>query len=708
MGAIYFPLLRSNFQKKIAPEQIYIEADGEKVNLTQMLSRKVNIYQGDVNKNKILITDQHGNVTVINGVVMQQSERDALKKLNPGTATDLDGDQINVRFDPTSFGIDNENRLILKDPAHTSHTHEIKDVNQLREELDDRILIYQPEHPGKMLVVDPNTNRITFIEIPKGVEISQYQQDGIHIATINDTKIYAPNYQFTTDEHDDIITHEDRITSLENKVNAFFDIDVKNWTEFLAAVEVSRQFSVRIHFRADITVTSTKTIDLSNCLIYGHYFKWIVNSHTTTLRGNFGWFDNVWFEGSKNYPLFNLQGENSKSCTFYFMYCRIYRWTDSGDAVFINVNGGSGTSVHTTMNMCVINDENFQSHDATLLWKHTSGVCMSLKIAELLYSGHNTEVRKVGFTGSNSTYDMFVADGSCVYKQVSGGYTPARFYQWGTISIVRQLTSGTPIATLNGTQIYAPDLAYSIEEVATTEGFYKTYRIAKTDASGGKSYISGKIDITKDLFLQSVERVTITAQNAVQDLPHGDYFHFVFNVAEGENKDQYIPIDTLRAEMTAGRHITIDGTEVSATGFIPQYADLDDALPDENIVQYIGEPGGGYTQGYFYKRNPNTWESEKWIQTDVQPRKPEAHTHQITEVLHGDNGLDIATEQEILDLTDPIVPTDPTDPTDPLALSYATKVDILTLFTNDNLDENLDDTNATIADDNDINGIFGG
>ena len=125
MGAIYFPLLRSNFQKKIAPEQIYIKADGEKVNLTQVLSRKVNIYQGDTNKNKILITDQHGNVTVINGVVMQQSERDALKKLNPGRATDLDGDQINVRFDPTSFGIDNENRLILKDPAHTSHTHEI-------------------------------------------------------------------------------------------------------------------------------------------------------------------------------------------------------------------------------------------------------------------------------------------------------------------------------------------------------------------------------------------------------------------------------------------------------------------------------------------------------------------------------------------------------------------------------------------------------
>ncbi len=766
MGAIYFPLLRSNFQKKIAPEQIYIEADGEKINLAQVLSRKVNIFQGEANKNKILITDQHGNVTVTIGVVMQQSERDTLKKLNPGTATDLDGNRINVRFDPASFGIDNENRLTLIDPADTSHTHEIKDVNQLREELDDRILISQPDHPGKMLVVDSNTKRITFVEIPKGVEITQYLTEGLQIAEINGTKIYAPDYQFTTDEHDDIITHEDRITSLENKVNAFFDIDVKNWTEFLSAVEVSHIYSVRIHFRADIKVHSVPSyLDLSNCLIYGHYHGWIVNDKTIPLRGQYGSFYDVWFKGADDggvsTPIFRTTHQGRLSNTYYFENCRFYNFLERSDAPFIIVNGEQST--HFILERCVVNGESSDTSSRTLLLMRKSGLCMTMKVVDCMYSGKDTETNKFGFASSSSlmfngsVQDAFHADGSCVFgsdyksagelveldnalrnstteERISAysevrkytvveyqnktypnanntkeeeyiGYVPTSFHQWGAISVVRLIKSGTPIASLNGSTIYAPDLAYSIEEVTATSGYLKSCQLAKTDANNVKTYLPGTIDIPKDLFLRTVDRVSINAQNAVQNLPHGDYFRFVFNTADGD-KTEYIPIDTLRAEMTAGRHIFIDGTIVSAAFFVPQYDDLDDALPEEIIVQYIGESGGGYVSGYFYERNPNTWETAKWKQKDVQPRTPAAHTHDLSEILDNGNPLATATDEDIRAVALLGADGQPLPPGFNDQLTYATNEDIITLFPN--LDEYTSDNNAAIADDNDINGIFGG
>ncbi len=229
---------------------------------------------------------------------------------------------------------------------------------------------------------------------------------------------------------------QNSINDIKTKVNAFFDVDVRTWDEFKAAVALSLEYAIRIHFRADITVTSTETLDISNCVIYGHYKKWIVNGHTTRLSGDFGWFDNVWFEGSKNYPLFKLIGPTAAdSCTFYFQYCRIYKWLGSGNAVFIEVAAqNNGTSIHTVMNMCTINDETFTAHpNDILMWKHTSGICMSLKIAEMLYSGHNSETKTVGFTGTSNSNDLFIADGSVIYKQPSGGYTPSRFFQWGVV-----------------------------------------------------------------------------------------------------------------------------------------------------------------------------------------------------------------------------------------------------------------------------------
>ena len=716
MGALFFPLLRSNFQKKIAPEQIYVEADGEKVNLTQMLSRKVNIYQGNVNKNKILITDGNGNVTVVTGVVMQQSERDQLKKLNPGTAIDLDGNKINVRIDPTTLAIDNDNRLTVVDPSTTSHTHEIKDVNQLRQELDDRILIYQPNYPGKMLVVDQQTKNITFADIPDGVDVTQYQMTGVHIATINDTKIYAPDYQFTAQQHDNIVTHEERIKTLESKVNAFFDIDVRSWTEFLQAVQVSLQFSVRIHFRNHITVGTSPTLNLSNCIINGHYFKWIVNGHTPTLSGNFAYFDNVWIQGASNgsasSPMFQWvgsvvsmpDGSTSGSCSLYFENCRIYNFLETGNGVFIRTAEGSGVSVHTIMHNCTVNGESTQTSSRTLLLQRAGSLCASLKIFDLIYSGKTRDCNRVAMSGTFRAQDMFVSDGSCEYP--SGFSRPSNFHQWGTVSITRNLVSGTPIAAINGTQLYAPSpdsISYTIETVSTTEGFLKSYQLVKTDASGNKTYLPGKIDITKDLFLNTVERVTVSAQNPVQQggdyLQHGDYFRFDFNTDNGI-RSQYVPIDLLRAEMTAGSHITINGTEISATGFVPQYADLSNALPSENIVFYTGPAENGLQTYCFYERDGNSWQ-----QRDVQPQRTVAHTHPLSEVYDGDLSLATATELDITTLAASTASGQPLPPDFNIQLTYATNEDIINIFPN--LSEYTDNNDAVAASDNDIDGVFG-
>ena len=244
---------------------------------------------------------------------------------------------------------------------------------------------------------------------------------------------------------------------------------------------------------------------------------------------------------------------------------------------------------------------------------------------------------------------------------------------------------------------------YSIETVSTTEGFLKTYQLVKTEPNGSKTYLLGKIDITKDLFLNAVERVTVNAQNPVEQngdyLPHGDYFRFDFNTDNGISS-QYIPIDTLRAEMTAGGHITIDGTEISASGFIPQYADLANALPGENIVQYVGQPGNGLMTGYFYERDGNSWK-----QMDVQPHKTITHTHLLSEIYDGESSLATATESDITTLAASTASGQPLPPDFNIQLTYATNEDIINIFPN--LSEYTDNNDAVAASDNDIDGVFG-
>lgn len=869
MGALYFPLLRSNFQKKIAPEQIYVEADGEKVNLTQMLSRKVNIYQGDVNKNKVLITDGNGNVTVVNGVVMQQAERDKIKHLNPGTAIDLDNDRINVRIDPATLAIDSNNRITVIDPANTSHTHEIKDVNQLRQELDSRILIYQPDHPGKMLVVDQNTKNITFADLPDGVDITNILTEGVLIATINDTKVYAPNpgLALSMDAHNNVnVKYDNRTIVLDQQGRlsavqfdpSTINSNIENIRTKLTEVErdttkkVSKFFTsitelqigeigeyqgetnetfVRGYFYErgtglpdeyeTITIPAgskkiiyTNKFDNTQKIVYA-YEERSLNHEVTTMfqqKGKVWLLDETLHNKivtnyqNQGYSGPNLIADNTSNLLYvsedtirnlfynnydayigtsgvrlFYNYLNsvrlssgfvidsslpaiIGRVNDAIMVVEIPLSYGNGATPSTSISRRYVLLSDLDSVD----WDFAKYVSKFQLYPILPTSGSwwydntkdvtiNTVDNPVITTEDGTKYVLNWTDAmgqgtSTMYRTVSEDGNYERFIDinhllcvfdshpvtdgnnyWAEaidldlyfnhnvhfenttqdITIRRKIQhydeNGFPIVN-SGVSIIRVDTqpaaafdTYSIETVSTTEGFLKTYQLVKTEPNGNKTYLPGKIDITKDLFLNAVERVTVNAQNPVEQngdyLPHGDYFRFDFNTDNGISS-QYIPIDTLRAEMTAGSHITIDGTEISATGFVAQYADLANALPGEKIVQYVGQPGNGLMTGYFYERDGNSWK-----QMDVQPHKTIAHTHLLSEIYDGEDSLATATELDITALAESSASGQPVPPDFNIQLTYATNEDIINIFPD--LDNYTDDNDAVVASDSDIDGVFG-
>ena len=226
-----------------------------------------------------------------------------------------------------------------------------------------------------------------------------------------------------------------KINDIEHQIQVFQDIDVKSWSEFLAAVNISQTISTRIHFRANITVESQQTINLSNCLIFGHYYKFIVNGITTILVGNYADFEDVLFQGANASgaatPLFRIEGLASTSCRFYFNQCRFYNFLEQGDQNVILVHGASGSSIHTEMHMCVINGESAMTTNNTFLVAHVANnPCISLKVVALMFAGKDTETRKVGLTGTLQPADIFCADGSCEYTTTK----PDNFFQWGTLN----------------------------------------------------------------------------------------------------------------------------------------------------------------------------------------------------------------------------------------------------------------------------------
>jgi hypothetical protein len=262
---------------------------------------------------------------------------------------------------------------------------------------------------------------------------------------------------------------QNSITNLENKVNAFYDIDVHNWEEFVAAAELSKEFSLRIHLRHQINVwpiyTTTRdkfSIDLTNCEIHGHYNIWNVNGICIRLDGSFARFRDVMFKGADNgqpsVPAFTFTGKNhgQATCSFYFEDCRFYNFLEVSDAVFLSVYADkSHYSLHFAFIRCIINGESVDTPLRTLLIHHYAATCVSLKVVNLLFANGDLETKKIALVGNKMPHDLFSGDGSCEYVERNTfsvttkeydsatswatndvteeypGYKPDHFYQWG-------------------------------------------------------------------------------------------------------------------------------------------------------------------------------------------------------------------------------------------------------------------------------------
>lgn len=143
---------------------------------------------------------------------------------------------------------------------------------------------------------------------------------------------------------------------------------------------------------------------------------------------------------------------------------------------------------------------------------------------------------------------------------------------------------------------------YGIAEVATTEGYLKTYQLYSV-ADGKTTYHDTKINIPRDFFLKDVELVDVTETSPLEGYEVGKYFKFTFVVDGGAERIQILPIDTLRpCTLTAGDHIEIEGEVCTAHSFIPQYDDVSKVLPHEKVFQYIGSTNSKFTHNYFYER----------------------------------------------------------------------------------------------------------
>lgn len=142
---------------------------------------------------------------------------------------------------------------------------------------------------------------------------------------------------------------------------------------------------------------------------------------------------------------------------------------------------------------------------------------------------------------------------------------------------------------------------YGIAEVATTEGYLKTYQLYSV-ADGKTTYHDTKINIPRDFFLKDVELVDVTESSPLEGYEIGRYFKFTFVVEGGNERIQILPVGDLAPCVDAGKHITIDAGMVNAHSFVPQYDSVDKVLPEEKIFQYTGTSNSQFHHGYVYER----------------------------------------------------------------------------------------------------------
>ena len=480
MPLIFNPMLPFNFEEKDDIRIFVKDEEGNDVDITEYvatinskLADKVNTFQGATNGNKVMITDPQGNVTTVAGVVMNQSEREKLASLtnpmllkgvlesyealyqveNPqagwcylvpfaengenthkefvytsnnrwellgnfnlnliqqyysGVATEIDNNHnINVKYNPDVFEIDEHNRLNIKDFSYVRKCTQESEINTVEI---GSIFHWQGNDNQSIIVEDTNGNQ-TYIKYSYF-----YKKEADKIVLVNKEPV---------------------------KDSVAVDVNVSTWSEFVTAVRNSARITTRIHIISNITVTSVETLDMSNCMVYGHYHKWIVNNKTTILSGTYAYFNDVWIQGANNgaasTKIFTLQGQSSSSCTYIFDNCRIYNFLEVGNAAFIGVNSASSSSIHIILHLCSVNGESDGISNRVLqIQNGGNGYGVTLKVINLIHNNTSYESNKVGIIGSQNIIDSFYGDGSVEY---SSTYKPDRFVQWGKTTYNKAIES---------------------------------------------------------------------------------------------------------------------------------------------------------------------------------------------------------------------------------------------------------------------------
>ena len=479
MPMIFNPLLEFGFEEKDDIRILMKDSEGNEIditdyvaNLNQEVAKKVNIFQGSNAGNKVMVTDAQGNVTHVAGVVMNQNEREKLAAMtnpmllkgivesyealyqiaNPqvgwtylvpflengenihkeyvytasnrwelignfnmnmiqhyysGKATEIDNaHNVNILFNPDTFEVDSLNRLNIKDFSYVRKCTQQSEINAVEI---GSIFHWQGNDNQSIIVEDTNSNQ-TYIKYGYF-----YKKEADKIVLVNKEPV---------------------------KDSLAVDVNVSTWSEFITAVRNSATIATRIHFIANITVTSAETLDLTNCMIYGHYNRWIVNGITTTLTGTYAYFNNVLIQGansgSASTPMLQLRGESSSSCQYIFDSCRIFNFLETGNAIFASINGYSSASIHIVLHLCSVNGESSSTKSRVLQINNGgSGYGVTLRVINLIHNGLGIETNKVGIIGVQKTIDFFYGDGSVEY---SSTYKPDRFVQWGKTYSYNDLT----------------------------------------------------------------------------------------------------------------------------------------------------------------------------------------------------------------------------------------------------------------------------
>ena len=477
MPLVYNPMLPFNFEEK-DDIRIFLKDDqGNDIDITDYvaalnakLGDKVNKFQGATNANKVVVTDPSGNITVVDGVVMNINERNKLASLtNPlllkgvlntyeelyqvqspqvgwcylvrfagendniykeyaytaedkwelfgnfnasiipqylsGVAVEIDGNlNVNLKYNPDVFEVDAQNRLKLKDLSYVAKCKTLAEINGLS--VGD-IFHWQGANDENIAVVDADGSTLSYIK-----------------------------FGYFYKKNDDTIQRLDKESKQEV---TSYDINVSTWEEFLAAVKISQDVAVRIHFTTNITASSDETLDLSNTTIYGHYREWIVADNQVTLVGNFASFNNILFRGATTYhseelvslPLFTIVGKSSTSCNYIFDNCRFHKFLELGDSILLNINSASNSTIHVILHSCTITGESSSTHNRTLQFNNGgSGYGLQLKVMQLITTAPNVESNKIEIIGDENVADAYYSDGSTEYV---GSYKPSRFCQWGDV-----------------------------------------------------------------------------------------------------------------------------------------------------------------------------------------------------------------------------------------------------------------------------------